>query len=142
METNHKILIGVVVALFIIILGAPVAMQFTSGGGKKNQKKVEIPNIPPALDAASLTNSIWEIEPQRGIKVQVTFLPNGEAKAFTANILVKKMAGTDTLPGKRSVQGAKFHVSTNFKGKDYQTDLVIAGTNIYAKEGLPIARIR
>ncbi len=140
---DKKVIIAVAVVLAVIFL-LPVFVNIARITGLigGSPKKVEIPNLPPELDARSLENSVWEIEPQRGIRVQVTLKPGGEAVAWSGNPLVKQLAGTNMLSGTWRVEGNKLIVGTNFRGKTYQTDLVIAGKGIYAKEGIPINRIR
>jgi hypothetical protein len=88
-------------------------------------------STPPLLTEANMIGSVWEVEPQKGIKVQVTLNPGGQAVAHSDNMLVKMMAGTDTLSGSWSVSGTKMHVSTNFQGKDVATDLNIVGDKVY-----------
>jgi len=140
---DKKLLIVLVVALVVILL-LPVAVTVARASGllPDTRQKVAIPNLPPELDAKSLENTVWEIEPQRGIRVQVTLKPGGEAVAWSGNPLVKQLAGTDMLSGTWRVEGNKLIVGTVFRGKTYQTDLVIAGKGIYAREGIPINRIR
>ena len=140
---NTKVLIAVAVLLVVLLL-LPVAVTAARAAGllPDTRQKVAIPNLPPELDTRILENTIWEIEPQRGIRVQVTLKPGGEAIAWSGNPLVKQLAGTDTLSGTWRVEGNKLIVGTVFRGKTYQTDLVIAGKGIYAREGIPINRIR
>lgn len=140
---NTKVLIAVAVLLVVLLL-LPVAVTAARAAGllPDTRQKVAIPNLPPELDTRTLENTIWEIEPQRGIRVQVTLKPGGEAIAWSGNPLVKQLAGTDMLSGTWRVEGNKLIVGTVFRGKTYQTDLVIAGKGIYAREGIPINRIR
>lgn len=138
------VLLGVVLALPV---WAPLLKQGNAPGAPPGSAQPEDagkptpPDIAPLLDEASLTGSVWEVEPKPGVKIQVTLNAGGQAVAKTDSFLVKQFAGTDTLTGTWKVDGAKLHVATNFKGKDVETDLVIAGDKIYA-EGKPIPRIR
>jgi hypothetical protein len=136
----------VVIVLVVIVLTLPVWAPLVSQGSTQatpntgQSDKPKPPDIPPSLDEASLTGTVWEVEPKPGIKIKVTLNPGGQVVATTDSFLVKQYAGTDTLTGTWQVSGAKLHVATQFKGKDVATDLVIAGDKLYA-DGVPVPRI-
>lgn len=133
--------IGAAVAL-VVFLGFPIGLQVARMAGPA--PTVEMPKVldPPLLNADNLPGTVWEVEPQRGIKVVVTMNAGGTAVAVATNPLVRKLVGTDTLPGSWSVDGAKLKVSTTFQGKNYASDLTISGNNLYAPNGIPVVRLR
>lgn len=137
---SNKALIIIVAVVLVLFLAFPVVMTF--GRAAMPAKKVAIPDLPPLLNADNLPGTMWVVEPQPGIKVNITLNAGGQAVAIATNPIVKKLAGTDMLAGSWSVNGPTLTVSTEFKGKKYTTDLVIAGDKIYAKEGLPIIRVK
>lgn len=141
MDGNKKIWIGAAVAL-VVFLGLPIGLQAGRMAGPA--PKVEMPKVldPPLLNADNLPGTVWEVEPQKGIKVVVTLNAGGTAVAVATNPLVRQFAGTDTLPGSWSVSGAKLNVRTVFKGKNYASDLTISGDKLYAPNGIPVVRIR
>jgi hypothetical protein len=133
--------IGAAVAL-VVFLGFPIGLQVARMTGPA--PKVEMPKVlePPLLNADNLPGTVWEVEPQKGIKVVVTMNAGGAAVAVATNPLVRQLVGTDTMTGSWSVSGPKLKVSTTYQGKNYATDLTISGTKLYAPNGIPVVRIR
>lgn len=141
MDGNKKIWIGAAVALGVF-LALPIGLQAARMAGPA--PKVAMPAVlePPLLNADNLPGTVWEVEPQKGIKVVVTLNAGGSAVAVATNPLVRQIVGTDTMAGSWSVSGAKLMVSTTFQGKNYATDLTISGDKLYAPNGIPVVRIR
>ncbi len=146
METKT---LAIIVAVVLVLLALPLLLKAVApGGGTESAAPAEggaapvIPSDPPLLNASNLPGSVWEVEVQKGIKIQVTINPGGQAVAYTDNFLVKQMAGTDTLAGSWSVEGNKLKVAAHFQGKDYGTDLIISGDKVYNKDGTQITRVR
>ena len=141
MDGNKKVWIGAAVAL-VLFLGFPIGMQVARMTGPA--PKIAMPEKldPPLLNAKNLPGTVWEVEPQKGIKVVVTMNAGGTAVAVATNPLVRQLVGTDTMSGSWSVNGAKLNVSTVFQGKSYTTDLTISGDKLYSSSGIPVVRIR
>jgi len=145
---ENKFVVVVIVLVVIVLtlpMWAPLLIQGNTPAAPNaantgQSGKPKPPDIPPSLDEASLTGTVWEVEPKPGIKIKVALNPGGQVVATTDSFLVKQYAGTDTLTGTWQVNGAKLHVATQFKGKDVETNLVIAGDKLYA-DGVPIPRI-
>ena len=141
MDGNKKIWIGAAVAL-VVFLALPIGLQAARMAGPAPTVAMPAVLEPPLLNADNLPGTVWEVEPQKGIKVVVTMNAGGAAVAVATNPLVRQLAGTDTLPGSWSVSGAKLNVSTVFKGKSYASALTISGDKLYAPNGIPVVRIR
>lgn len=141
MDGNKKIWIGAALAL-VVFLALPIGLQAARMTGPA--PKVAMPTVlePPLLNADNLPGTVWEVEPQKGIKVVVTMNAGGSAVAVATNPLVRQLVGTDTMAGSWSVSGPKLKVSTTFRGKNYATDLTISGDKLYAPNGIPVVRIR
>jgi len=140
-DGSKKMWIGAVVAL-VVFLGFPVGMQVARMAGPA--PKVDMPTVlePPLLNADNLPGTVWEVEPQKGIKVVVTMNAGGTAVAVATNPLVRQIVGTDTMTGSWSVSGAKLNVSAMFQGKNYGEALTISGDKLYAPNGIPVVRLR
>lgn len=141
MDGNKKIWIGAAVAL-VVFLGLPIGLQAARMAGPAPTVAMPAVLEPPLLNADNLPGTVWEVEPQKGIKVVVTMNAGGAAVAVATNPLVRQLAGTDTVTGSWSVSGPKLKVSTTFRGKNYTTDLTISGDKLYAPNGIPVVRIR
>ncbi len=129
-------------AVIIVFLALPIVMQAVQMAGPPPTVEKPATLDPPLLNAQNLPGSVWEVEPRKGVKVSVTLNAGGTATAFTSNPLVKQFAGTDTLSGSWSVDGAALNVSTNFQGKDVSTKLTISGDKVFADGGIPVVRLR
>lgn len=144
---NWKILGPFIVAVvfFLVFPILPALLQMASIASAPDV--VADPNapkpgsLPPLLNEGNLPGTMWEVEPKKGVKIQVTLNAGGQALAHTDNKLVQQFAGTDTLPGTWSVNGAKLSVATTFKDKEYKTDLDIIGDKVY-KDGIEIKRLQ
>ena len=141
MDGNKKIWIGAAVAL-VVFLALPIGLQAARMAGPAPTVAMPAVLEPPLLNADNLPGTVWEVEPQKGIKVVVTMNAGGAAVAVATNPLVRQLAGTDTVTGSWSVSGPKLKVSTTFRGKNYTTDLTISGDKLYAPNGIPVVRIR
>lgn len=141
MDGNKKIWIGAAVAL-VVFLGLPIGLQAARMAGPAPTVAMPAVLEPPLLNADNLPGTVWEVEPQKGIKVVVTMNAGGSAVAVATNPLVRQLVGTDTMAGSWSVSGPKLKVSTTFRGKNYATDLTISGDKLYAPNGIPVVRIR
>ncbi|HPO13556.1 MAG TPA: hypothetical protein PLI09_08940 [Candidatus Hydrogenedentes bacterium] len=144
---NWKIL-GPFIVVLVVLVVFPVLPQLlqmvslaTSGEMPVDPNAPKPGSAPPLLNEGNLVGTVWEVEPRKNIKIKVTLNAGGDAVATTDNELVKKLAGTDTLAGKWSVNGAKLNVSTFFQGKDIKTDLDIIGDRVF-KDGREIVRIQ
>lgn len=140
-DGSKKMWIGAAVAL-VVFLGFPIGVQVARMAGPAPTAEMPAVLEPPLLNAANLPGSVWEVEPQRGIKVVVTMNAGGTAVAVATNPLVRQYVGTDTLPGSWSVDGANLTVSTTFQGKSYTENLTISGNKLYAPNGIPVVRLR
>lgn len=98
MDGNKKVWIGAAVAL-VVFLGLPIGLQAGRMAGPA--PKVEMPKVldPPLLNADNLPGTVWEVEPQKGIKVVVTMNAGGSAVAVATNPLVRQLVGSsDVVP--------------------------------------------
>ncbi len=139
MDKKPLLIGGAVIVVFLVL---PIVMQAVQMAGPPPAVAAPTTLEPPLLNAQNLVGSMWEVEPRKGVKVSVTLNSGGTATAFTANPLVKQLAGTDTLSGTWSVDGAALNVSTHFQGKDLSTKLTISGDKVYADGGIPVVRLR
>ncbi len=143
---NKQLLIGFGVVLAVIVLGVPVLSQVKkeSGGGSSAQSSSgpapAVGSVPPALNASNLSGTVWEVKVQ-GFPIQVTLNAGGSAVAHTDSFIVKKMAGTDTLHGNWSVNGAKVTATIQIKDKTESINIDIIGDKLYY-DGQEIKRIR
>ena len=150
---NVKLLVGFGVVL-VVLLVLPVVVNvarmsgaMSSGSASpaaSSQSSGPAPrSVPPQLNAGNLVGSVWQVEPKPGIFINVTMNGGGQAVAHTDNVMVKMMAGTDTLSGTWAVSGDGYsvNVSTNVKNDTFKTSLDIIGSEIY-HEGKKIQRLQ
>ncbi len=151
MDSNKRVIFSVVgvVLLLAAFVGGPKAISAyranAAAGGKTAAAQAQEPLLPPLLKEADMIGSIWNVTIQ-GFTLKVSFNANGQAVAGSDSMMVRQLAkakyGVDSLPGKWHIEGPKLILNTSFDGKEYTTELIISGTKLVSKQGVPIVRVK
>lgn len=94
-------------------------------------------NIPelnelPLLNEMNLIGTEWMVQVEQ-YKIKITLATGGVC--YATHPLSKAITGMDYLEGRWRVENDKFHVSTSFGGKEYNTVCKISGNYLYYIEG-------
>ncbi|MCX5770744.1 MAG: hypothetical protein NTZ09_10795 [Candidatus Hydrogenedentes bacterium] len=110
----------------------------TDSGAAGSEGAAPVATAAPALDANSLTNSVWSMKVDK-VTLTVTFLPGGALQAKSP--LLAALVGTDTVGGTWSVSGANLSIMAQAGDKQVSETAVISGDQILVR-GTPAKRIQ
>jgi len=143
---NKNVIVAIVV-IAAIVVGVPLIAKVmqssgTSGsagpGGAGSEGAAPVATAAPALDANSLTNSVWLMKVDK-VTLTVTFLPGGALQAQSP--MLKVLVGTDTVGGTWTVNGANLNITATAGDKTVSETAVISGDQILVK-GNPAKRLQ
>jgi cytoskeletal protein RodZ len=143
----NKTVVVAIVVIAAIVVGVPLAAKVMQSSESSSESgdtapsadaAAPAPTLPPALDANSLTNTQWSIKVDK-ISLTVTFLPNGVLQAQSP--MLKIVAGTDTVGGTWTVDGANLNITATAGDKSVSETGIISGDQIIIK-GSPAKRLR
>jgi len=144
---NKSVIVAIVV-IAAIVVGVPlIAKVIQSSGSSSGSTDSATPGsdsaapaatAAPALDANSLTNSVWSMKVDK-VTLTVTFLPGGALQAQSP--MLKVLVGTDTVGGTWAVSGANLNITATAGDKTVSETAVISGDQILVK-GTPAKRLQ
>ena len=149
---SNKVLVGFVL-LVVALLAFPIvaskmraqnAASLPSAAGGAAQPAGGGPNNPfseltqpPLLNEGNLIGSEWQVQADQ-YKIKVTLAAGGIA--YATHPMAKAMTGLDYVEGRWRVQSEKIFVNASLGGNEYNIELHISGSKIFAldKKGKPI----
>ena len=144
---NKSVIVAIVV-IAAIVVGVPLiakvmqssnsSSESTDSGAAGSDAATPAATAAPALDANSLTNSVWSMKVDK-VTLTVTFLPGGALQAQSP--MLKVLVGTDTVGGTWAVSGANLNITAVAGDKTVSETAVISGDQILVK-GTPAKRLQ
>jgi hypothetical protein len=142
---DKKVIIAIVViavaALAIPLLSKVASNQPAAPAGKAATDKAAptaaAPTAAPALNADTLANTKWSLK-IKGIPVTVSFMAGGKATASAP--ILKALAGSETVEGTWTVEGANLTLTAMAKGQAQTGKFQISGDQILV-DGQPAQRL-